>query len=152
MSERRNPDFSASAVNLINPSSQAQRLNELHAWQSKVSQLDAVLRAMPEYEELKTAESQVNLITERIKTFIDIEGSYQDVNSGVYAVKQRRLSKQYNAELFEATYPEYAPAIIKKAVDTVKLNGLVKGGLVSEDTMRQTLVMTETETFAYIIK
>ena len=79
-------------------------------------------------------------------------GSYQDLDKGWYAVKQRKVSKSYNAEAFEKTYPQFAPAVIIKTVDTTKLNGLIKGGLLAEDDLVDVHIIKESESFAYIIK
>ena len=152
MAEKKNPDFTASAVNLCNPPEIGKKLMELQDAQAKARTLDANLVAMPEYQELKAQEKLAADITAQIRGMVEAQGSYQDIDNGFYAVKQRRLTKQYNAELVESLYPEYAQAIIKKAVDTVKLNGLVKGGLVSEEALRRGLALTETETYAFIIK
>ncbi len=152
MREKKNPDYSASAVNLCNPNEVHARLLELHTIQEKAERLDAVLHALPEYEELEACQQEMTQRRQDLQVVIDQLGSYQDTTTGEYAVKQRKLSKQYNAELFEQFYPEFARAILKKVVDTVKLNGLVKGGLVNEDGMRHSQVMTETETYAYIIR
>jgi hypothetical protein len=87
-----------------------------------------------------------------IRTAVDLFGSYQDVACGMYAVKQRKVSVSYDAAKFKLRFPAYAPAIIIETVDTTKLNGLIKGGLITADEMRDASVIAEKESFAYIIK
>ncbi len=149
---KKNPDYTASAVKMCNPPEFKVALEARAAHLDRIANLKAQLEAYPEWGELQFVQNELVKHDEMIHSMIDSLGSYQDIERGLYAVKQRKLTKQYSAGQFEANYPEFAPAVIKKAVDTVKLNGLVKGGLISEDAMRRALVMTETETFAYIIR
>jgi len=53
MTEKKNPNYSASAVNLTNPPEIRLKLLELQEAQAKARTLDANLQAMPEYQELK---------------------------------------------------------------------------------------------------
>ena len=71
---------------------------------------------------------------------------------GWYALKQRKVSKSYKPEPFEKAYPQFAPAVIIKAIDTSKLTGLIKGGLVNEAQLEADGVLVCTESFAYIIR
>jgi hypothetical protein len=153
--EKKNTDYSASAVNLVNPIETKELLEELQ--KMKANQLilkEQVDKLIP--QELKDR-MEINLkwMVEqetRIRLSIDTFGSFQDLEDGWYAVKQRKVSKSYNAEAFEKIYPQYTPAIIIKAVDTTKLTGLIKGGLLDEAGLKNNGVIKESESFAYIIK
>ncbi len=155
--KRTNPDYSASVVNLRNPQEVYALLVELYAAQANVSSLDATLRAMPEYEDMKRFEKKVaDLIAELKGTaerpgMIDALGSYQDVENGHYALKQRKVSKWYDAKRFKANYPQY-PSAILETMNLPVLEGLIKGGLLTEQDLDTHQVIKREETFAYIIK
>jgi hypothetical protein len=160
-SKGKNTDYSASAVKLVNPpqikewlEGQNNRMIDLANLQEKIDACIPVeLKA-----ELECLQKEVAAEVEAIKGWIDQEGSYQDLNLGWYAVKQREVSKTYNAEPFEVRYPEYSRAVIIKAVDVTKLTGLIKGGLINEEDLKKEspggypAVITEKEAFSYIIK
>ncbi len=152
---KKNTDYSASAVNLCNPPELKDLLARLCEAQGNANEIkDRIDTAIP--PELRRASEQIqdaiSVLNIEIRAAIEKYGSYQDVINGAYALKQRKASKTYNAQPFETNYPQFAPAVIIKAVDTTKLNGLVKGGLLTEEQLRQTGVLTETENYAYIIR
>ena len=163
----KNTDYSASAVKLCNPESIGFLLAQYHAELAAIQTLnDEIQKLIPKELTDKIAEYQKSHseCEVELRKVIEEQGSYQDLEKGWYAVKQRKVSKSYNAEAFEKTYPQYAPAIIIKAVDTTKLNGLLKGGLITEQDLRKRMpafaedtvgndpIMHESESFAYIIK
>ena len=151
----KNIDYSASAVKMVNPPETHTLLGELKNLKADIlvlnEQVDALipqeLRDRIEICQKRIIEKEVD-----IRLAVDMFGSYQDLDKGWYAVKQRKISKSYNAEKFEAIYPQYSPAVIIKAVDTTKLNGLIKGGLITNDELILHAITKETESFAYIIK
>ena len=150
-------DYSKSAVNLTNHysllgmlRSLADSKTSLRAIEDKIEQLiPADLKALQE-----KYQDEIMQTTSDIQMTIEERGSYQDLEANLYAIKQRKVTKSYNAEAFEKCYPQYAPAVIIKAVDTTKLNGLIKGGLLTEDNLKNPDigVITEKESFSYIIK
>jgi hypothetical protein len=152
---KKNIDYSNSAVRLVNPDAVKRGLEILRSSQDKLIEIQAQINEFipaaltMEEERLKKEISQE---TEILRGLIDAEGSYQDFDKGWYGVKQRKVSKTYNPGIFEINYPQFAPAIIIKAVDVTKLNGLIKGGLVSEDTLKRMSVIEEKESYSYIIK
>ncbi len=166
MATRANPDYTASAVKLTNPQSVNDLLFRLMIVETALNatrlQMDQVLQEHAIVETALNAtrlqaEEAVAKLTWLVRTTIDSDGSYQDAEKGIYGVKQRKVSKEYDAQTFEARYPQFAPAVIIKAVNTAALNGLVKGGLLSEDELRLPSasagkVITEKESFAFIIK
>ncbi len=155
---KKNIDYSNSAVNLTNPPQLRDALSRLHNAISRVNDLQAKIDVAipPELSIAKSAECAIiDMLHADIRAWIEAYGSYQDVEKGVYALKQRKVSVSYNAVAFEAYYPQYAPAIIIKAIDTVKLKGLIKGGLMTEEellTGHAPPVAKENENFTYIIK
>ena len=163
----KNTDYSASAVKMVNPPEIQSMLETYHLTANRVKELQTKIDALiPQNlkDELNAEVLMMGAEVDSIKDVINQLGSYQDLDKGWYAVKQRKVSKSYNAEAFEKTYPQYAPAIIIKAVDTTKLNGLLKGGLITEQDLRKRMpafaedtvgndpIMHESESFAYIIK
>ena len=153
--EKKNTDYSASAVNLINPPETHTLLKELKRLKFDLLVLNEQVDALIPEELRDRREICQKWISEKesdIKLACDMYGSYQDLDKGWYAVKQRKVSKSYNAEAFEKTYPQFAPAVIIKTVDTTKLNGLIKGGLLAEDDLVDFYIIKESEWFAYIIK
>lgn len=160
--EKKNTDYSASAVKMVNPPEVQSMLETYHLTATRVKELQAKMDALiPQNlkDELTAEVLTMGAEVDSIKDVINQLGSYQDLDKGWYAVKQRKVSVTYNAGIFEELYPAFAPAIIIKAVDTTKLKGLIKGGLITEEELRKPLsskggasVITESESFAYIIK
>ena len=155
MAIKSNPTYEASAVNLKNNINLEIDLKAYHGLCDKINELGVKINATIPQElkdQLSSYETQLKGCTEAVRADIDIYGSYQDVEKGWYAVKQRVVSKSYDPEAFEKAYPQFAPAIIIKCVDSVKLNGLIKGGLVTEADLKEKAVIRETESFKVIIK
>ena len=152
---KKNTDYSASAVNLCNPPEVKELLERLQVKQVSLQAITEKIEACVPAELREGASSLNNDIGELkmlLQQCVDRQGSYQDIERGEYAVKQRRVSKNYNVEPFEKTYPQFAPAVIVKAIDTSKLNGLIKGGLLDEARLEADGVLVCTSSFAYIIK
>ncbi|MFH0769431.1 MAG: hypothetical protein V1932_07725 [Chloroflexota bacterium] len=152
---KRNTDYSASAINLVNPPEVKDCLIELDRLQRQlVSLCDERDALIPSHlrEAIAFYQKGIAEQTEGIRGFIDTFGSYQDTVNGVYAVKQRKVSKSYSAEPFEKCYPQFAPAVIIKAVNEKTLIGLIKGGLLEEARLEADGILKCTESFAYIIK
>ncbi len=150
--EKRNPDYTASAVNLCNPPEIGLKLMELQDAQAKARTLDANLQAMPEYQELKEQEKLATDITAQIRGMVEAQGSYQDIESGFYAVKYKRVSKSYNAERFKANYPKESPVVIMETVNIKALEGLIKGGLLTEQDLDNHNVIERSESYAFYVR
>ncbi len=150
-----NIDYSKSAVNLTNPIDAQKCLKDLSSFKSAlVEVLSDISLAIPIELLAKkaTLENDIDTVCEVLRTIMDEQGSYQDVEAGMYAVKQRKVSISYDPQVFRAQYPDYAPAVIKETVDTTKLNGLIKGGLLTPEDLEKQGVSSKSESFAYIIK
>jgi hypothetical protein len=153
--EKKNTDYSASAVNLINPPETHTLLEELKRLKVDLLVLNEQVDALIPQELRDRREICQKWISEKesdIKLACDMYGSYQDLDKGWYAVKQRKVSKSYNAGLFRTFFPDFSPAVIIETIDTTKLNGLLKGGLLTEDGLKRSGIQEEKEWFAYIIK
>jgi hypothetical protein len=152
---KKNIDYSASAVNLKNPPEVEKLLIHHRKLLADLTQLGAEIAThIPAHltAELESTNRDLQESSKAIHEAIDTFGSYQHLESGAYAIKQRKVSKSYKAEPFEKTYPQYAPAVIVKAVDVAKLTGLIKGGLLDEARLEADGVLTISETYAYVIR
>lgn len=153
--KKKNVDYSNSAVNLVNPDSVKIGLDSILILRDKLIEVQAKINeCIP--AELTLIENNLKAEMDRqitdLKGYIELDGSYQDLDRGWYAVKQRKVSKSYDAAVFKLAYPLYAPAVIIETMDTVKLGGLIKGGLIKEADLKTNGVVEEKETFNYIIK
>lgn len=155
---KANPDYTASAVRLTNPATVAGLLGKLQFVERTLNEIEGkITDTLKLYgadllmARQAASDKSVALIAE-LKAAIEQDGSYQDTERGAYGVKQRKATKEYHAEAFENRYPLLAPAVIIKAVNVQALNGLLKGGLVTEDGLNDGQITTVKESFAYIIK
>lgn len=165
---KTNPDYTASAVNLTNPTSVSSLLAKLRLSEEGLNTtMEIVSRVLEihaphladQRQEYEKAIAQTML---ELRSTIEADGSYQDTEAGIYGLKQRKVSKEYHAEAFEARYPRYAGSVIIKAVDVPVLQALIKGGQLNEETLKREgpvgvdgygpPVITEKESFAFIIK
>lgn len=135
MPDKKNTDYSASAVNLTNPREVISVLLEVRVSQAALIELQSQADAfIPETikklikERLLMIENQ----TKKLKVSIDTYGSYQDTEKGEYALKQRRESITYRVDMVRAVLDaKLASLVIVEEVDGKALDGLVKGKLVT---------------------
>jgi hypothetical protein len=153
--ERKNPDYTNSAVNMVNPTSVKTALKDLRILQQELAAIrDEIQGHIPaelvnhEAGVLMAIESNTNLI----KHLIDIDGSYQEPLIGAYAVKQRKVSLSYNPQPIKEHYPNMAPMVIQETVNVKALEGLIKGGLVTPGELKKNGITEEHESFSYIVK
>lgn len=144
-------DFEASAINLCNPPQVKELLDELHVAQNSLKEFKG---SIPEeiLNDIDKAEKLIDYIGERIREAIETHGSYQDTENERYGVKYRRVSKTYDPAAFKRNYPKYAPAVITEAVNVQALEGLVKGGLITNDALKLNKVTQEHESFAFYVR
>ena len=151
---KANPNYEASAVNLVNPAPVVSDLQLIKEIRANITLLEEKRDAcIP--KELKDAliDARANLdrMVKNIKVDIDAYGSYQDTETGEYALKQRRESITYRPDLvIQHLSAKLADLVIIKAVDSKALDGLVKGGLVTAKEARACGEVKDT--FAYIIR
>ena len=152
---KKNTDYSASAVNLCNPPQVAADLGMLADMYKNLTILQEEANTLiPQAlkDRIEICHKYIAEQEQGLRIVIDEFGSFQDITFGQYGIKQRKVSKSYKAEPFEKNYPQFAPAVIVKVVDTAKLTGLIKGGLLDEVRLEADGVLVCTESFAYIIK
>lgn len=146
-------DYSETAVNLCNPPDIKAKLADLSTLQGEIATIEGELKDNESYKSLKDAEQLMFDTKAQLRAMIDALGSYQDLKAGHYALKYRRVSKEYHADKFAGkTYDQYRPAVIAEAINVQALNGLIKGKLLDEDDLKQYGVITEKESFAVVIK
>jgi hypothetical protein len=150
MTEKRNADYSASAVGLGEHASVKIELDAYIAFKDDEERLRGVVESMPEFKAWVEAGTKANNQKTKVQMEIDGYGSYQDIESGHYAVKQRRLSVSYLPEKVKQFTPDFAKAVIEEVVNKTKVEGLIKGGLITKEQVD--LISDKSETFAYIIK
>ncbi len=154
MTEKKNTDYSASAVNLINPPQVEGLLRDLQTEQISAAQLRNQADALIP-DELKTKikqhDDRATKLASDIRKAIDELGSYQDLVKGWYAIKQRRESVIYKPELVRQYAPsKVASFVLVESVDSKALDALVKAGQITPEVAKQCGEIKES--FAYIIK
>ena len=146
-------DYKDSAVNLCNPPDLKVKLAELAEQEALLPMYEEELKENSSYKSLKETEQAISDTQAQIRAMIETLGSYQDLKAGHYALKYRRVSKEYHAEKFAGNpYDQYRPAVIAEGINVQALNGLIKGKLLDEADLKQHGVITEKEGFAVIIK
>lgn len=151
--EGKVPDYSDSAVNLCNPPDIGVKLAELASRKAEATMFEGELADNKSWKLLKEAEQAISDTQAQIRAMIDALGSYQDLKAGHYALKYRRVSKEYHAEKFVGNpFDQYRPAVIAEAINVGALNGLIKGKLLTETDLKLLGVITEKENFAVVIK
>ncbi len=150
----KNPNYEYSAERLTNPESVRLLLLTRLGLNSRVAELQRELE-MQNHDlmgSIKILTRDLAANEAEIRNTVLIEGGYQDVDAGLYALRQRRVTYTYDPISFKESYPEYAPAVIKETVDTVKLGGLIKGGLLNMAALERDLVAVPSESFAFILR
>jgi hypothetical protein len=151
---RSNTDYSASAVNLCNPTAveeylhaQRERIHKLEILQEKI---DACVPTELT-EEFRNLQKEIADEDKGIRTYIDSFGSYQNLGTGMYGVKQRVVSVNYSPDaVHKVIPPQLAVAVIVESVDKATVEALVKAGRISLEQQKQ--ISSESVHFRYIIK
>ena len=153
MAEKKKLDYSATAENLCNPGEVMDLLVKLHYEERQHELLNEQLRTANRtlYDQIDEKDKAIGKLRLQIREAIDQFGSYQDVESGEYAVKYRRTSKVYDAEKFAEFFPKYVPAVLS-TVNVDELKKLIKGGSISEEELKNCGVTQEEIKYAYYIR
>ena len=152
--KRKNPDYSASAVKLTNPPEVMDLLTKYHRLGNEIEKAqleidDCVPRDL--LDKRKAIQNELSETDKSLRQAIDEFGSYQNLDYGEYALKQKRESITYKAELARQYLESKAlNMVLVESVNTKALDGLVKGGIVTLEQAKQCGEVKET--FAYIIK
>jgi len=154
MAEKKNPDYSASAVMLTNPPQVEECVLAQRVRIAKLATLEEQAQALiPESlkTEITNLQREISVEDKGIRGFIDTFGSFQDVELGLYGVKQKRESIAYKPELVRQYAPsKVASFVIIESVDSKGLDALLKAGQITPEVARQCGEVKES--FAYIIK
>ena len=153
--EKKNPDFSASAVNLTNPAIVQNYLTIYHADCQSLADLQAQAAACVPLDlqaEIRAYQEILAKDQRNLRTLIDSDGSYQDIEKGIYAIKQRKVSVSYDPHLLRTCHRVEAELVIEETVNRTKIEGLLKAKLLDAIALKAEGITRETETFAYIIK
>ncbi len=150
----KNPNYESSAEMLTNPESVRLLLLMRLGLNSKreALQLELEMQNTDLINRIKDVDTALAVNRSEIENTVKFEGGYQDVDAGLYALRQKRVTYTYDPVAFRREYPEFTPAVIKETVDTVKLGGLIKGGLLNMAALERDLVAVPSESFAFILK
>lgn len=147
-------DYSKSALDLKNPLEVRDLLITYGKAEAEANAareaFETIMIDMPTFKAMRVAEASMEAAHANVKTGIEKCGSLQDIEEGLYALKQGRQSVSYNPTMVRELLPEFASAIIIEKVNDSKISGLVKGGLISDVTLERIEVRTDLAP-AYII-
>ena len=150
---KANPDYSQSALaGINNPPEVKSILDVYHEQQAVVSSMRKELEALPQHQKYCEAVKYQDELRQLIEQAIDAHGNYQDVDAGVYGLRQVRRTAVYNAMKFADNFPREAAIVIEQVVNVKALEGLFKGGILEPQELERAGVTSHKETFAYIIK
>jgi hypothetical protein len=154
-------DYAKSAVNLQSSPIIKEKLEQLKAIQEQIGeyrrQMEELIPADLKAAGLSETEKFFNLQSQ-IKALIETEGSYQDLENNLYAIKQKKVTKSYDTtsqfavSRFKDCFPKFANAVIVRSLDTQTLSGLVRGELINEDDLQKVGILIETPSYTYIVK
>ncbi len=147
-------DYSKSALDLKNPLEVRDLLMAYLKVQAArdiaTITLDNLLEKLPEHIALIKTAKIMDTAYKAVKEAIDRCGSLQDIEEGLYALKQGKVSTSYSVAKVRDLAPDYAKGVIVEEVDARKLNGLHKGGLITDAQLKE-MTITAPLAPAYII-
>ena len=155
MVEKKNPDYSASAINLCNPDEVGKALRNLYIAQGLLEGLeDQALDLVPQglKDDIELSRLEVTGLNQTLRESIEHFGSYQDVEFGHYALQQLKKSSVYHVEPFKEHFSKHVGSVVEETINKKALEGLVKGGLIEQGDLEMHKVVTYDETRAFIIK
>lgn len=152
MSEQKskNPDYTESAVNLNNSPELKDMLLVLRQKRKDIEGLESVLHETAEWKLIEELEAAFFELNDQIKKTIDRLGGFQSIDEGLYGLRQRRLSLSYIPKLVRTILPKLAEALIEEVVNKKVMDGMLKGGVVSQE--QSEACAERTEVLAYIIR
>ena len=154
MAEKKNPDYAGSAVMLMNAPQVEELLTKFRNEGNALSSISNLIdEAIP--KELKDQRDSIekrHLETAgALHKAIDEFGSYQNVELGAYALKQKRETIIYKPELVRQYAPsKVASFVLIESVDSKAMDAMLKSGQLTTLEARQCGEIKES--FAYIIK
>ena len=146
----KNPDYTKSAVSLTNSPELRDMLMVRQQKAGDFNALKEVLERTDESKALKVAGDALHDLDAQIKEAMTRLGGFQNIEQGLYALWQRRLTITYIPKLVRSILPKLAEALIEEVVNKEVMDGMLKGGVVTE-TQAQTC-SEEKENLVPIIK
>ncbi len=135
----KNPDYTASAVKLINPPEVKGLLDEWVAAKKlsdkavdALATARAAIPAIPEEAKAMKALAKISDLRAMLEGAVKEFGGYQDTEAGLYALQQVRPQVRYDPELVKEHIGKYADKILAQ-VDTGVLKGLLRGKLITQE-------------------
>lgn len=153
MTTKKNPDYTASAVNLTNPDEVNLLLVQFHQLQNLAHEYDTELREKNAelYQKIDTNAKALAECEKMLRAEIEAKGSYQNMELGWYAVKSRAVMVSYSPEKVREVLPvQVQAAVIIESVDKAMVDALVKGGRITPE--QQELISQKIESFRFIIR
>lgn len=152
---KKNPDYTASAINLCNPNEVKLALIELYTAQANLVMLESKVRDLIPKElrdEVEAIRKDVTGLNQSVREAIEEHGSFQDVENGNYALQQLKKSSVYHVDPFKEHFSKHTGSVVEETINRKALEGLVKGGLIEQADLEGFKVVTYDETRAFIIK
>ncbi len=155
-------DFKESAENLTNPDEVKYLLENLHQAQAQLSALQDTLEESNAelVSSIRVKQGEVDAIlldlkgdkSKDIEGAIEKHGSFQDLNTGDYAIRYRRMMRSFHVPPFKKWYQKYVSAVVVETINVQALNGLIKGKLLTEEDLKKHKVITEEAQYAYYVR
>ena len=155
MTEKRNPDYTASAINLCNLDEVRQALVELYTAQAQLKVLQGEVDALIPQElqdNIVAVSKDVAGLNQNVREAIEAHGSFQDIENGNYALQQVKKSSVYHVDPFKEHFAKHVGSVVEETINKKALEGMVKGGLIQQGDLEIFKIVTYDETRAFIIK
>ena len=143
-------DYTASAVNLVNPPEVAEVLEQRAKAVGMLNEAKQRLEQTIEYQNVSLLANDIAEMSHQLQELVETYGSYQDMEQGLYAIKQAKISVSYDPMRVKANLPKFADAVIEETVNKKAIEGLIKGKLISPE--QADACADKSESYAYIIK
>ena len=134
---RKNPDYTKSAVKLVNPPEVSEALVALGELELRLEDEKQVLanQAKDQLAVVAKLDAEVAEAKSALRGLIKEKGSYQDIDAGIYGVLYTQEKHAWDLQLVKDLLPKYAEAAIQESVNHEVMKGLVQGGLVKKELM-----------------
>lgn len=144
MADKKNPDYTASAISITNPQEIEILLGQRRAISAQVGELLNTLERTPTYKDITKGRATLADIDATLTALIDEKGGYQDTDAGLYALRQRRVSLSYNPKRLRECVPKWADGVISEVVDPKQVSQLIKSKLITEKEIEAATIRKET--------
>lgn len=149
---KKNPDFTASAESITNTDEVRTALLLYYQLRVEEEQLLELVKGTELYKEYLKIQRKGAKQIEKLHKVIDEFGGYQDVETGNYALRQRRFTTVFIPEMVKQHLPpDLVSAVLAIVVDIKRIEQFVKGGVITPEQVGEISVRKEIEPH-YIIK